>query len=531
MKVTIIAAVLTTTELTLYKEDGSTLPPILQGDPRLAPLVEYITPFVSANQPVEIDLDDYISQKQAANYFAEMEQQTSGLVKFFRVAKKKLASLFGAGDDSKPVEPEVPFVDPCVIGTVPVAEEQQKPAVAEAAAPVNKTAAAVAEIMANAKPASDKDFRVPDLDSSKEEDTVVAIVDGKVIPDAHNLGGQIKSAIDNADSVGLTNFMRRVAAVADKCSHSVEDLMKFMRRGDLPLTDAGDILVYKALKRRNWGNQYPGMKYADIHSGNVPQKVGSYVFMAESLVDPNRRNECSNGLHIARRQYLSGFRGDVCVVALVRPEDVIAVPQYGANKMRVCGYHIIHELSDAQYQKLLRNDPITDEEDGQLLLGKLLSGKHIGVTTRVEITGQKGAGIIITGAAEEAGTKEEQAPAEQPKEAKTKAPAPKAEPKVKAAPRKAVAVKELETKQSVKTGAKVVDPKAVAKKAATVKASANPRQAQAAVLYEKVVKATGKKATAEAAQALLDFKKKSKVSWTTLGLEADMGDQLKKLIA
>jgi hypothetical protein len=45
-----------------------------------------------------------------------------------------------------------------------------------------------------------------------------------------------------------------------------------------------------------------------------------------------------------------------------------------------------------------------------------------------------------------------------------------------------------------------------------------------------VVKATGKKATAEAAQALLDFKKKAKVSWTVLGLEADMGDQLEKLI-
>lgn len=532
MKVTIIAAVLTTTELTLYKEDGSTLPPILQGDPRLAPLVECIIPFVSANQPVEIDLDDCTSQKQAANYFAEMEQQTSGLVMFFRVAKKKLASLFSAGDDSKPVEPEVPFVDPCVIGTVPVAEEA-KPAVAEAAATVNKTAAAVAEIMANAKSASDKDFRVPDLDSSKEEDTVVAIVDGKIIPDAHNLGGQIKSAIDNADSVGLTNFMRRVAAVADKRSHSVEDLMKFMRRGDLPLTDAGDILVYKALKRRNWGNQYPGMKYADIHSGNVPQKVGSYVFMNESLVDHDRRNECSNGLHIARRQYLSGFRGDVCVIALVRPEDVIAVPQYDANKMRVCGYHIIHELSDKQYQSLLRNDPITGKADGQLLLGKLLSGKHIGVTTRVEITGQKGRGIVIHGVeAQPAPVAETKAKPAAPQGTKEEKPAKAEAPKKPEVKRKAKAVEELPSASAIKkTGAKAVDPKAVAKKAAEVKTSANPRQAQAAKLYEVVVKATGKKATAEAAQALLDFKKKSKVSWTTLSLEADMGDQLKKLIA
>ena len=533
MKVTIIAAVLTTTELTLYKEDGTTLPPILQGDPRLAPLVDYFTPFISVNQPVEVDLSD-VSQKQAANYFAEMEEKTGGIVKFFRVAKKKLASWL-MDEQAEEAKTEVPFVDPCVIGTVPTAEaEEAKPEVpAQPAVVKNKTANAVAEIMANAKPASADDFRVPDLDSSKEEDTVVAVVDGKIIPDAHNLGGQVKAAIDDQNSVGLTNFMRRVAAVAEKRNHSVEDLMKFMRRGDLPLTDSGDILVYKALKKRNWGSEYAGgFKYADIHSGNVPQKVGSYVFMNESLVDHDRRNECSNGLHIARRQYLSGFRGDVCVVALVRPEDVIAVPQYDANKMRVCGYHIIHELSDKQYQSLLRNEPITDEEDGQLLLGRLLSGQHIGVLTKVEITSQKGKGIVIHGVeAQPAPVAETKAKPAAPQGTKEEKPAKAEAPKKPEVKRKAKAVEELPSASAIKkTGAKAVDPKAVAKKAAEVKTSANPRQAQAAKLYEVVVKATGKKATAEAAQALLDFKKKAKVSWTVLGLEADMGDQLKKLI-
>jgi hypothetical protein len=41
-----------------------------------------------------------------------------------------------------------------------------------------------------------------------------------------------------------------------------------------------------------------------------------------------------------------------------RPEDVVAVPQYDSNKMRVCGHHILYELNDEDFQALRSNQPI-----------------------------------------------------------------------------------------------------------------------------------------------------------------------------
>lgn len=186
--------------------------------------------------------------------------------------------------------------------------------------------------------------------------------------------------------------MARVAAVASKRNHSAQDLMKFLQKGDLPIADDGSIIIYKVLRSKSNGKH----TYVDCHTKNVPQRVGSYVHMAESLVDPDRRNECSNGLHVARRGYVGGFSGDVCVIAKVAPEDVIAVPQYDANKMRVCGYHILFELSDDDFKKLKKNQPITDTTEGKLLVGRAIAGDHPPPIENVKITEHHGRGIVIT---------------------------------------------------------------------------------------------------------------------------------------
>src|SRR5690606_843747 len=128
----------------------------------------------------------------------------------------------------------------------------------------------------------------------------------------------------------------------------------------------------------------------------VKQRIGSFVHMDENLVDPNRRNECSNGLHVARRGYVGNFNGDAIVLAKVRPEDVIAVPEYDANKMRVCGYHIVAELTPAQYEAINQNRPITDAAGGGELLAKVIAGDHIGIIEKVKITEHMGNGVVVT---------------------------------------------------------------------------------------------------------------------------------------
>ena len=360
--VRIVGAAIDTKKLTLYRDNGETIV-IEQGDQRIRKILDQVVPEIKSQGWSVVDLS-------FKNEYQDVEEKTNGLIRFFRVAKKKLSQLFSEE------------LTPGVVGNTSVQVEQ--PPV------VDKIALAVEEIMANAKPAHSNDAVPP-------HETVVAVVDNKVLPDVQYLSAQVTHAVTTNNSEGLENFMKRAATVASERHHSVQDLMRFMERGDLPLANDGSIIVYKVLRRTSpsMATKYPTMTMVDCHTGKVPQGVGVEVRMDPSLVDPNRRNECSNGLHIARRAYIKSFGGDVCVLARIRPEDVIAVPSEDANKMRVCAYEILATLSDTQYEQLRKNKPITELFDGKALLAMAIAGGFPPPHTRVVISGQMGSDISV----------------------------------------------------------------------------------------------------------------------------------------
>lgn len=360
--VRIVGAAIDTKKLTLYRDNGETIV-IEQGDQRIRKILDQVVPEIKSQGWSVVDLS-------SRNEYQDVEEKTNGLIRFFRVAKKKLSQLFSEE------------LTPGVVGNTNVQVEQ--PPV------VDKIALAVEEIMANAKPAHSNDAVPP-------HETVVAVVDNKVLPDVQYLSAQVTHAVTTNNSEGLENFMKRAATVASERHHSVQDLMRFMERGDLPLANDGSIIVYKVLRRAgpSMATEYPTMTMVDCHTGRVPQGVGVEVRMDPSLVDPNRRNECSNGLHIARRAYIKSFDGDMCVLARIRPEDVIAVPSEDANKMRVCAYEILATLSDTQYEQLRKNKPITELLDGKALLAMAIAGGFPPPHTRVVIGGHKGSDISV----------------------------------------------------------------------------------------------------------------------------------------
>ena len=501
-KIRVIAAVVDTERLTLYKEDGTT-EEILQGDVRLALIVAQINPILAVPGAVaEVDL----SYGQEANPYTEYEEKSFGLVKFFRVAKSKVKAFF---DKVNPVPPmvmgslvqkvEADMIDPYTAAelrprpSTPAEDDalnemlSPTPTVVEPVTAVKQEA--LAEILKHAVPASSSKFRTQDLGSGNDKghdtdgdtDTVIAMVGERIVPDAHKLAPQIVHANSKDDPMALAVFMERLAQVAEQRTHSAEDLLKFMSRGDLPIADDGSIVIYKIL------NKTEGGRYVDCHSGRVSQTIGSYVHMDAKLVDPNRRNECSNGLHVARRQYLGGFSGNVCVLAKVKPEDVIAVPNYDANKMRVRGYHILFELSQEDFNQVKRDNPLKSKA-GLHLLTRALRGDHPGITELVEITEHQGGGVNIT---KVGGAKETKAK-----------PVPKAKLETPVAP--LVPAKEVKAPK--------LDPKAVAQQHETTKGAS--RKDVALEMYAMFVR-TG--ATKDA-QALLDYKKSVKLGWATLGL-------------
>jgi hypothetical protein len=383
--------------------------------------------------------------------------------------------------------------------------EEQRGKGTEQTSKVKHTMAAVDEILKHAIPASAAEFSEDNVakqgnvveedgrtDNQKEQrddetHTIIAVVDGKVIPGMEKIKTQFTRAAKLGSTLGVENFLRRLAAVIEKRSHSIEDLLKFMERGDLPIADDGSILIYKVLSRK--GSKTDG-KFVDCHTRNVEQWTGAYVCMDESLVDHNRSTECSNGLHVARRGYIRGFSGDVCVLAKLAPEDVIAVPAYDANKMRVCGYHILMELSDVQFKLLKNNNPITDDAEGKTLLANALAGRHIHKTHEVRITGQRGTGVTVKKLTADVFTKSKK----DTPEIKFDEPA-KVEAEAIGNP----------DKEQTDTPVDVLD---VVK---TVNAMSVKGRAEA-IHAEVVAGVPG------AVEKLLRFKKASKKSWTTLGI-------------
>lgn len=464
MRIKIVAAVLDTRQLTLYKETGETVI-LKQGDPRLRSILDEITPAIAQKGFAEIDLTS------PPTGYQEFQKQ-SGVVRFFKVAREKLAKIL------------TPSTEEAVVGKVPE--------------PAPNLQAAIDEILEHAQPVTDPGFDTENLAEQGnivEQDgstspqvnevltthTVVAHVDGKLIPNMERIESYFARAAKLGTPKGVEVFLKRLASVIDQRTHSVEDLLKFMERGDMTVADDGSVIIYKVLRRK-------GDHYVDCHTGKVPQKVGSYVCMDIDLVDRVRNNECSNGLHVARRGYIRQFSGDVCVIGKLAPEDVVTVPTYDANKMRVMGYHIVAELSEPLYELLKKNRPITELGEGKLLLGNILAGVHTPVLEEVRITERRGGGVVVT-------------PRNMP------VPKPVSPKRVKPA-------EALENPAKEK-GAEPINPKDVAKKVMAIS-----RKDQAQKLYKAYKKNPSKKNL----EKLVDFKKQVKLGWDKLGIDVSTLD-------
>lgn len=522
--ITVVAAVYDEQQLTLYKVDGEK-EIIQQGDPRLQKILQHVIPTISSHGKADVDLSE--CEVEELNSYNELEKKSNGLVRFFKVAKEKLAKIFNIQDVQKGqygIIPEIPepkaetYVDGGVtvtsVETVSVAApiiaepvetiEQKKAKLSEIDA---KNMAAVDEILKNAKPSSHKQF----TQQTKPDETVIAVVNGKVIPEVEKIQNQITHAASNENSSeGMIAFMDRISKVISKRRHPVEDLIKFLEKGDLPIANDGSFIAYKVLRRG-----VDKRSYVDCHTGNVPQRVGSIVCMEPELVDQDRRNECSSGLHVARRKYVGGFSGDVCVLIRVNPEDVIAVPNYDANKMRVCAYEILHELTAEQFNRLKNNQAITDTTAGKVLLGRALAGDFPAPIEQVKIGGHRGTKIEVTPITDRASVRVDLAEIEltealpvEPGEV-VKATAPNLE---KVAADVAVAKEEV---------AAAVDAVVVSETAATEAEPVMSRKDKIISLYNTLTAETDSSKKSSIALEMLVIKKAAKVSWVKLGLPAD----------
>ena len=359
----VVSAVADKKQAILYLEDGETFV-IKQGDHRLGDLLDHIIPITVRGEIAVVDLQDF-------SIYAAFEKKTQGATKFFRMAKNKIKGWFGGQTETHKA----------------TISEDGKQAIMAAVMGTNMTEAEVSE---HGQPVDMTDEVGPD-------EVVVAVVENKdtgkktVIPGVQAIKPLIDHAVRTNSVEAVQAFLSRCAGFIDKRQYSVDDLMRFLEKGDLPLAEDGSIIAYKMLHKSD-----DKRVFVDCHTQKIRQQVGSYVCVNENLVDLNRHNECSNGLHIARRGYLSGFGGDVCVLCKIDPEDVMVVPHNDPNKVRVKGYHILGVMSDEAMKLLKANKPMTGEEDALEMVYRAIKGDHIDRIEQVQVNGQYGSNVVVT---------------------------------------------------------------------------------------------------------------------------------------
>lgn len=143
----------------------------------------------------------------------------------------------------------------------------------------------------------------------------------------------------------ITKFIENLYLNPSK--RAVDELYSFLEHRALPITEDGCFLAYKAITN-DW---------KDIYTKSIDNSIGAKPKMQRNLVDEDKGRHCSSGLHVGAMGYVKQYgnvyrkpragEGNRVVIVKVNPKDAVSVPNdHNCQKLRVCEYEVIAELSD-----------------------------------------------------------------------------------------------------------------------------------------------------------------------------------------
>lgn len=166
--------------------------------------------------------------------------------------------------------------------------------------------------------------------------------DGKVFYCGQEVHSSLADRIIEIDRMGLPpepmlRFLENV--LQNPSEESREELYDFLQHKNIPITEDGCFLAYKAIR---WD-------YKDKYSGTIDNTPGLTVAIPRSDVDDDRSRTCSHGLHVGAIDYVRSYGGgenDRFVIVKINPRDAVSVPRdHNAQKLRVCQYEVLIEVS------------------------------------------------------------------------------------------------------------------------------------------------------------------------------------------
>ena len=166
---------------------------------------------------------------------------------------------------------------------------------------------------------------------------LIAIVDGEILYNGSPLHNTLTTRIlammeDGFDAQPMILFLEKL--MQNPSMRAVNELYGFLEASALPITEDGDFLAYKKVRA----------DFLDYYSGTMDNSVGQVLKMPRNMVNEDKNETCSYGLHFCSLNYLPHYHGGQghVVIVKVNPADVVAVPaDYNNSKGRACGYEIV----------------------------------------------------------------------------------------------------------------------------------------------------------------------------------------------
>lgn len=147
----------------------------------------------------------------------------------------------------------------------------------------------------------------------------------------------VKSIQEGDQNVNKYVFFLEDALRNDKNSYN--EMWDFIKHNDIKIHDNGAIIGYKKVTVGSDGKLY------DSYTNTVPNDPGTLVQMPRHLVNDNKSETCSYGLHVGSIDYVRNFSGNQIVKVLVAPAMVVSVPtDYNGQKMRCAEYFVLETL-------------------------------------------------------------------------------------------------------------------------------------------------------------------------------------------
>lgn len=132
----------------------------------------------------------------------------------------------------------------------------------------------------------------------------------------------------------LVKFLENV--MQNPSMQSQRELYDFLQHENLPITEDGHFLAYKAVRS----------DFKDKYRGVFDNSVGNVCEMQRAKVDDDRARGCSDGLHAGALSYVASYgsveAGDNIVIVKINPADVVSVPtDCNCQKLRTCRYEVV----------------------------------------------------------------------------------------------------------------------------------------------------------------------------------------------